>query len=89
MKTYLSLACLLVSGIAYGQNAYIPPASSTGVLEGVNFAGEPVGQKFRNRFSECDARDMCDGKPLKYGCSGDKNHNSTLLKLKDDRYDLL
>jgi hypothetical protein len=81
-KTKLLLVGLLLSPVVYGQSTFLPPAASASAVEGVNFAGTAVGQKFRSRFTECDTKNTCDGKPLKYGCSSDKNRNTTLLSLK-------
>jgi hypothetical protein len=82
MRTISFLAPLLLCSLAHAQGAFAPPTSSSSVLNGVDFGGEVIGQKFRSRFSECDTKNMCDGKPLKHGCSNDKNRNSVLLKLK-------
>jgi hypothetical protein len=76
------LTMLLLCHFAQAQSTFTPPVASAGALEGVNFNGQLVGEKFRSRFSECDTQNTCDGKLLKYGCSGDRNRNSTLLKLK-------
>jgi hypothetical protein len=82
MKVKLSLASLLFASSAYGQSNFTPPAASANAVEGVNFAGTAIGPKFRGRFIECDTKNTCDGKPLKYGCSNDKNRNTALLSLK-------
>lgn len=81
MRNYL-VAMLIVCNYSIAQDKYIPPQSSA--LEGVSFDGTSVGQKFRARFNECDTKNTCDGKPLKYGCGRDQNHNSVILKLKND-----
>lgn len=82
MKRTLFLAGLLFSPALFAQATFLPPAASASAVEAVNFAGTEVGQRFRERFMECDTRNTCDGKPLKYGCSSDRNRNSTLLSLK-------
>ncbi len=81
MRATTFALALLISNLAYGQESFSPPASSSLVLKDVNFSGELIGQKFRSRFSECDTKNTCDGRPLKYGCSTDPNRNSTILKL--------
>jgi Fungal chitosanase of glycosyl hydrolase group 75 len=43
----------------------------------------PPSERWRLRFAECDARDTCDGEPVRRGCLQDPNHNSVLLKLAD------
>ena len=80
MKTKLFLAGLLISPALFAQATFLPPAASASAVEAVNFAGTEVGQRFRERFMECDARNTCDGKPLKYGCSSDRNRNSTFFR---------
>jgi Fungal chitosanase of glycosyl hydrolase group 75 len=65
-------------------SAYTPPGDSLPALAGVNFTGEAVGRNFRTAFSACDTNDTCEGKPLKRGCSKDPNHNSVLLRLRDN-----
>jgi hypothetical protein len=60
----------------------VPPALSAALLDGVPFSSAtPVGSRFAARFAECDTKDTCDGKPLKFGCSRDRNHNTALLRL--------
>lgn len=82
MRTHTFFLMLLLCHFAQAQSTFTPPVASTGALEGVKFNGQLIGEKFRSRFSECDQKDTCDGKPLTYGCSSDRNRNSTLLKLK-------
>jgi hypothetical protein len=79
-RLLISIAVLGISVPAVAQ--YSPPAASAAVVRGVAFgAGAKVGDSFRARFSECDSRDTCDGKPLRFGCSKDMNRNSVLLNL--------
>lgn len=82
MRNYLFFALLLICNCSIAQNAHTPPQSSA--LDGISFDGAVVGQKFHARFNECDLKNTCDGKALKYGCSSDKNNNSAILKLKND-----
>ena len=82
MLRLIVLTAFLLAHPAHGQGVFTPPASSANIVEGVDFRGEVVGQKFTSRFAECDSKNTCDGKPLKHGCSSDRNRNSTLLKLK-------
>lgn len=82
MRAFSFLLILLLCSLAHSQSVFAPPAASASVVDGVSFDGEPIGQNLRSRFSECDSKNTCDGKPLKYGCSNDPNRNSTLLKLK-------
>jgi glycosyl hydrolase group 75 (putative chitosanase) len=82
MRTPLLFAILLLCDFAEAQSRFTPPIAAATALEGVNFNGQPVGEKFRSRFSECDTKNTCDGKTLKYGCSSDRNRNSALLRLK-------
>ena|SRR5882672_7434046 len=78
----LFLTCVGPISLAFGQSSYQPPNASADVVAGVPFSsGKPVGQKFRDRFIECDQHDKCDGVPLKFGCSKDRNRNTALLKL--------
>jgi len=82
MRTFLAIAMLSLSSFAEAQTTFIPPSAAAGALEGVSFDAQSVGEKFRSRFSECDTKNTCDGKPMKYGCSSDRNRNSALLRLK-------
>ena len=75
------LACQFLGGSAYGQQPYVPPVASVSILKDISLSGTPAGQKFRDRFMECDEHDTCDGKPLRHGCSKDKNRNSVLQTL--------
>src|SRR5689334_12251524 len=88
MRRVLSIAAaagvLTASVAAVAQDSYTPPQASRAAVDGVDFASaEPVGQKYRARFGECDASNTCDGKPLRYSCKGDPNRNHALLRLKD------
>lgn len=83
MRTLVLASLMLICQAALSAGPYAPPAETASAVAGVKFEGEEVGQKFRARFSECDHSNTCDGMPLKYGCSKDLNHNSTLLKLKN------
>ena len=66
--------------MVHGQSQYAPPSASSAVLKGIPFkSAASVGQQFAGRFTECDSKDTCDGKPLKFGCSKDQNRNSALL----------
>lgn len=82
MRTTTFCVSLLLCHFAHAQGTFTPPAASANALDGVQFNGQSVGEKFRSRFTECDTKDTCDGKPLKYGCSRDLNRNSVLLNLK-------
>jgi hypothetical protein len=82
MRSIKVLAMLLLCNVAQSQEMFSPPEVSTAAVEGVKFQEELIGEKFRLRFSECDTKNTCDGKALKYGCSNDPNRNTTLLKLK-------
>lgn len=82
MRTSLFFAILFLCSVAEAQSTFTPPSGAASALEGVNFNGQSVGEKFRSRFSECDTKNTCDGKALKYGCSSDRNRNSVLLRLK-------
>ena len=75
------LLCLLLAPLAQAQSLYTPPASAVAALDGLRIEGLPTGAKFKARFAECDTRNTCDGKPLKYGCSSDRNRNTALLDL--------
>ena len=82
----LFVASLIVGAAFVGVPAhaqpFTPPADSKVALAGIKFSGgTPTGQKFRQRFTECDTQNTCDGKPLKFGCSKDLNRNSALLDL--------
>jgi hypothetical protein len=85
--TELLLASLIAAGagaVAVPARAqpFMPPADSKAAVAGIKFsAGAPAGQKFRKRFTECDTQNTCDGKPLKFGCSKDLNHNTALIDL--------
>jgi len=53
------------------------------VLTGIPFSsGVSAGDQLQKRFTECDSKDMCDGKPLKHGCSKDQNRNTVILRLR-------
>lgn len=82
MRALLLLVLFLGSRIACAEDAYSPSASTT-AIEGVDFNGKLIGEKFKARFHECDTKNTCDGKPLKYDCNKDPNRNSVLLQLKD------
>ena len=82
MRIHLVIALYLVCFTAQSETIYSPPKQSAKSVEGISFNGAPVGKKYQDRFSECDARNTCDGKPLKYKCTNDRNNNSTILKLK-------
>jgi hypothetical protein len=82
MRIICGLVVLLSCSAAGSQVVFSPPPGSANVLEGVQLSGESIGQKFRSRFQECDTQNTCDGKPMKYGCSSDRNRNSAMLKLK-------
>ncbi|MFO1368262.1 MAG: glycoside hydrolase family 75 protein [Marinagarivorans sp.] len=73
---------LLICGSSLAAEKTISLQSSP--VDGVNLNGTPVGQKFSSRFTECDTKNTCDGVKLKYGCNSDQNHNTTILKLKND-----
>lgn len=80
------LLCLLflLCVRAAAQSAFTPPASSAQAVRGVDFASaRPVGARFRARFRECETRNTCDGKRLKFGCEADPSRNSVLLRLSD------
>ena len=82
MPRLILLFALILANLAHAQSVFAPPALSAKIVEGIDFRGETGGQKFTARFSECDTKNTCDGKPLKYGCRSDPNRNSVLLKLK-------
>ncbi|PPK71661.1 chitosanase (glycosyl hydrolase group 75) [Methylobacter tundripaludum] len=82
MRIQAFVVMLFLCGYSLAEEKYTPPQSSA--LGGVSFDGTAVGQQFHSRFTECDMKNMCDGKKLKYGCSSDQNHNTTILKLKND-----
>lgn len=77
-----ALVLLFFSGPAAHAN-YVPPGESNMALKDVNFQGQEVGSKFRNRFRECDMQNTCDTVKLRYGCSADPNNNKALLRLRD------
>jgi hypothetical protein len=79
----LSSILLTCSTLTGASDTYVPPPASLSAVAGVQFAGEPIGKKFRTRFNECDTANTCDSQILKRGCSKDRNHNSALLKLKN------
>lgn len=83
MRIVHGVVVLLMCSAAHSQEIFSPPAASAPVLAGVNLSGEPIGKEFRARFQECDTHDTCDGKPMRHGCSSDRNRNSSMLKLKD------
>lgn len=82
MRALLILGLLLKCILANAEDTFSPPASSASAVLGIDFNGKLVGEKFRSRFLECDSKNTCDGKQLKYGCSNDPNNNSALLELK-------
>ena len=51
------------------------------ICRGSFSSGMPTGQRFKARFAECDRANTCDGRPLRFGCSGDRNRNTTLIDL--------
>ena len=81
MRVLVFAAVALFSHGALAEGRYLPPAASAAALAGIDFDGKAIGGKFRARFSECDTRNTCDGKSLKYNRGADPNRNSTLLQL--------
>lgn len=82
MRVWVFVIALVLGSQSLAEEKYAAPQS--GATEGVDFNGEMVGDKFHYRFIECDTKNTCDGKKLRYGCRDDKNHNTTILKLKND-----
>ena len=63
---------------------YNPPKDSFEAVKTIPWAlAKPVGERFRQRFQECDTKDTCNGKKLTYGCRKDQNHNTALLRFPD------
>lgn len=61
---------------------FTPPAESKAAVAGINFgSGMPTGPRFKARFAECDRANTCDGRPLRFGCTNDRNRNTTLIDL--------
>jgi hypothetical protein len=81
MKTGIFLFAVLGYS-AQSQESFSPPAASKGALHGVLLSGEPIASSYKARFSECDIKNTCEGKSVRYGCHSDPNHNSALLRLK-------
>lgn len=83
----LFCASLIVGGaigttIPADAQQFTPPADSRAAVAGINFSsGMPTGQRFKSRFAECDQRNTCDGKPIRFGCSNDRNRNTALIDL--------
>lgn len=73
----------LFSGKSPAQSTYIVPTASATLASGIDFAsGKPVDDKIRDRFSECDHHDVCDGKVLtQFKCSTDPSRNTVFLTL--------
>jgi hypothetical protein len=82
-RLILAFGLTMLNGWAAAQSTYAAPAASAALVSGIDFAsGKPVDQKFHDRFTDCDNRNVCDGKVLeKFGCSADPNRNTVLLKL--------
>ncbi|SOD78690.1 glycoside hydrolase family 75 protein [Spirosoma fluviale] len=84
----LSLLIVLLSPVLVShykapvsQGQFVPPAASAQLLKRVAWnTASAAGQKFRDRFRECDTKDFCDGVKLKFGCKSDQNRNTALLK---------
>jgi hypothetical protein len=68
-----------LSGLAHAEQMFTLPSGAADILHASTLSGEPVGAKHRERFTECDARNTCDGKRL--SCSKDRNRNTALLRL--------
>lgn len=85
MKHVFALAAALcMVQMATVQAQYTPPPRSAQAVQGVPWTkAVAVGNKFRNRFRECETRNTCDGKPLKYGCRRDPSRNTTILRFPD------
>lgn len=84
MRTVAFLCALIpIATCSLAQPAWQPPRASARLVAGIPIAaGTPVGQRFRNRFTECDQHDTCDGKPVTSDkCSTDRNENHALLRL--------
>jgi hypothetical protein len=85
-RLFIALSCagcitIAASGEAAAQ-PFTPPADSRAAVAGINFSsGAPAGQRFKARFAECDRANTCDGRPLRFGCSNDRNRNTALLDL--------
>ena len=80
----LGLTLMLVTSLGWGQ-VYTPPPGSAARVKGIDFRPvAPVPPVHAARFSECDARNTCDGQPLGVeGCQLDPNRNKGVFKLKD------
>jgi Fungal chitosanase of glycosyl hydrolase group 75 len=81
LKSLVALL-ILISEPTLAQSVFTPPADSVSLLQGVQIIGNPIGDKFRSRFLECDSKNTCDGRTLTRGCTSDRNQNSTLLRLR-------
>lgn len=82
MRIQLLLCLLILScSIAAAQTVFTPPPNSASTVKDISFAlAKPVGERFRARFRECEARDTCDGKKQRFGCSRDPSRNTALLR---------
>src|ERR1700722_3106224 len=79
----VALAFSLFAVAADSQSPYSPPPGSAGALKGISFStASPAGDNLRMRFQECDSKDTCQSKAIKYGCRKDQNRNTALLRLR-------
>jgi len=77
----LSSILLLIPRALTRPPDFKPPAASAASVRGVPWSSaQPVGDRFRRRFLECETSNTCDGNPLRFGCSRDPNNNTALLK---------
>jgi hypothetical protein len=76
------LLVITLCTFAQGINLFTPPASSKDTVAAIDFHGEKIAGPFSEWFRECDGKNTCDGKPIRYGCHSDPNNNSALLRLK-------
>src|SRR5947208_10318206 len=82
LPVFLITGCAMAVASGAGAQPFMPPADSKAAVAGINFSsGMPTGQRFKARFAECDRANTCDGRPLRFGCSGDRNRNTTLIDL--------
>ena len=78
----LASGTAIVATVETAAQPFTPPAESRAAVAGINFAGGmPTGQRFKARFAECDRANTCDGRPLRFGCSHDRNRNTALIDL--------
>ncbi|HKG58357.1 MAG TPA: glycoside hydrolase family 75 protein [Pyrinomonadaceae bacterium] len=85
MKYVFALAVSLgMVQLVTAQAQYTPPPRSAEAVQGVPWTkAVAAGNKFRNRFRECETRNTCDGKRLKYGCRRDPSRNTAILRFRD------